>query len=113
MVDAGADAVGANCEQDPARMLSILREMRGAVSAPLAARASAFRTTDDSPCFTRMPQFPDELETLHVSRKAFYEFGRIAKGEGIRYLGGCCGCNAAYIRELAYGLQDAGSAPKA
>ena len=32
---------------------------------------------------------------------------KIARQEGIRYLGGCCGCNAAYIRELAYGLQDA------
>jgi betaine-homocysteine S-methyltransferase len=55
-----------------------------------------------------MPQFPDELETMHISRKAFYELGKIAKQEGIRYVGGCCGCNAAYIRELAYGVQDSG-----
>lgn len=107
MVDAGADSVGANCEQDPARMLSITRAMRAAVNAPIAAQPAAFRTTDQSPCFTRMPEFPDELETLQLSRKAFYEFGKAARAEGIRYLGGCCGCNAAYIRELAYGVQDA------
>jgi betaine-homocysteine S-methyltransferase len=107
MVAAGANVVGANCEQDPARMLSIIRAMRAAVSVPLAAQPAAFRTTAEAPCFTRMPQFPDELETLQLSRKAFYEFGKIARQEGLRYVGGCCGCNAAYIRELAYGLQDA------
>jgi betaine-homocysteine S-methyltransferase len=108
MVEAGAHAVGANCEQDPARMLPIIRAMRAAVSVPLAAQPAAFRTTEEAPCFTRMPQFPDELETMQVSRKAFYELGKVARQEGIRYLGGCCGANAAYIRELAYGLQDAG-----
>ncbi|MFO1499835.1 MAG: homocysteine S-methyltransferase family protein [Verrucomicrobiota bacterium] len=111
MVDAGAAAVGANCEQDPARMLTIIRAMREAVSVPLAVQPAAFRTSDEAPCFTRMPQFPDELETIHLSRQAFYEFGKAAAGEGIRYLGGCCGCNAAYLRELAYGVQDA-SGPK-
>src|SRR6266566_1352270 len=37
MVDAGADAVGVNCEQEPDRMLTITREMRRAVSVPVAA----------------------------------------------------------------------------
>ena len=108
MVDAGAHAVGANCEQDPARMLSILRLMREAVSVPLAAQPAAFRTTDEAPCFTKMPEFPDDLETLQVTRNAFYEFGKVARQEGIRYAGGCCGCNAAYIRQLAYGVEEAG-----
>ncbi len=104
MVDGGARAVGANCEQEPARMVPILRAMRGAVSVPLAAQPSAFRTTDEFPCFTRLPQFPDELETLQVPRRMFYDLARSARAEGIGYLGGCCGCNAAYIRALADGL---------
>ena len=33
MTDLGAVAVGANCEQDPARMLPLLRAMRGAIRA--------------------------------------------------------------------------------
>jgi betaine-homocysteine S-methyltransferase len=104
MAAAGAHLVGANCEQEPKRMLTVLREMRAAVDIPLAAQPAAFRTTDETPCFTRLPQFPDEMETIHVARKEFSEIGRIAKAEGIGYIGGCCGCNAAYIRALGDGI---------
>src|SRR5262245_6695945 len=104
MADAGAIAVGANCEQEPARMLPLLREMRQAVQIPIAAQPAAFRTTDSCHCFTRQPAFPDDLETIQVSRGEFEQFGRIAESEGVRYLGGCCGCNAAYIRALHRGL---------
>src|SRR6266576_3862632 len=38
MADGGAVAVGANCEQEPSRMLSLLREMRSAVQVPIAAQ---------------------------------------------------------------------------
>jgi betaine-homocysteine S-methyltransferase len=105
MVGGGAQLVGANCEQEPQRMLSILREMQSAVDVPLAAQPAAFRTSDETPCFTRMPQFPDHLETLQVPRQAFIDFGRVAQTERIGYVGGCCGCNAAYIRALAAGLR--------
>jgi betaine-homocysteine S-methyltransferase len=107
LVDGGACAVGGNCEQDPQRMLTLLRRMREAVRIPIAAQPAAFATTDELPTFTRMPQFPDEMETIQVSRRVFYEFGKRARNEGLQYVGGCCGCNAAYIRELAYGLEDA------
>jgi betaine-homocysteine S-methyltransferase len=106
MVAAGANLVGANCEQEPRRMLTIIREMRAAVGVPLAAQPAAFRTTDEVPCFTRMPQFPDELEAIQVSRLEFTNFARQAQAEGIGFLGGCCGCNAAYIRALSRGLAD-------
>jgi betaine-homocysteine S-methyltransferase len=101
MADLGAIAVGANCEQDPARMLPLLREMRGAVKVPLAAQPAAFRTTDECHSFTRLPEFPDDLESIQISRQAFRDFGKIARSEGIGFAGGCCGCNAAYIRSLA------------
>ncbi len=104
MSDLGALAVGANCEQDPERMLPLLREMRSATQLPLAAQPAAFRTTDACHSFTRLPAFPDDLETIQVSRSAFAEFGRRAREEGVGYLGGCCGCNAAYIRALASGV---------
>jgi betaine-homocysteine S-methyltransferase len=106
MAGAGANLVGANCEQEPNRMLAVLREMRAAVDVPLAAQPAAFRSTDETPCFTRLPQFPDELETIQASREEFSDFGRVAKAEGVGYVGGCCGCNAAYIRALASGLYD-------
>lgn len=104
MVAAGAQIVGANCEQEPQRMLSIIRTMRDAVDVPIAAQPAAFRTTDEIPCFTRLPQFPDELETIQISRREFFDFARAAKSEGISYIGGCCGCNAAYIHAMARGL---------
>jgi betaine-homocysteine S-methyltransferase len=104
MVDAGAAVVGANCEQEPDRMLAIIREMRKAVSVPLAAQPAAFRTTDATPCFTRLPQFPDEMEAIQLPRNAFQRFAEKAQEEGIQFLGGCCGCNAAYIHAFARGL---------
>jgi len=107
MAENGAIAVGANCEQEPKRMLPLLSEMRAAVNAPIAAQPAAFRTTDGCQCFTRQPAFPDDLETIQISRREFEEFGKLAKAEGIGYVGGCCGCNPAYIRALARGLADA------
>jgi betaine-homocysteine S-methyltransferase len=104
MAEAGALLVGANCEQEPDRMLPILREMRQAVEVGIAAQPAAFRTTDQVPCFTRMSEFPDDLETIQVSRSQFREFGRSARQEGLSFVGGCCGCNAAYIRALVRGI---------
>lgn len=104
MVDAGASIVGANCEQEPRRIAEILGRMREAVDVPIAAQPAAFANTDETPCFTRMPQFPDALETIQVARAEFAEFAKHAKSEGIAYLGGCCGCNAAYIRAMANAL---------
>jgi betaine-homocysteine S-methyltransferase len=106
MEDLGAIAVGANCEQDPGRMLPLLRSMRAGVSVPLAAQPAAFRTTDECHSFTRSPAFPDDLETIQVSRREFEAFGRTAATEGIGYVGGCCGANAAYIRALARGRME-------
>lgn len=106
MADLGAIAVGANCEQDPQRMLPLLREMREATSVPLAAQPAAFHTTDECHSFTRLPAFPDDLETIQVSRTDFLNFGKAAKNEGVGFLGGCCGCNAAYIRALAHGVAE-------
>jgi betaine-homocysteine S-methyltransferase len=104
MADLGAIAVGANCEQEPGRMLPLLAQMRDAVQVPLAAQPAAFRTTDACHSFTRLPEFPDDLEAIQVSRCEFVDFARRAKDEGIGYVGGCCGCNAAYVRALASGL---------
>lgn len=108
MVDAGAAVVGVNCEQEPDRILAITREMRKAVPVPIAAQPAAFRTTDKVPCFTKLPQFPDELESIQLPRSAFHRFAANAASEGVQFLGGCCGCNAAYIHALARGLLASG-----
>ena len=74
---------------------------------PLAAQPAAFRTTNEVHSFTKLPAFPDELETIQVSRREFLDFGKVARNEGIGYAGGCCGCNAAYIKALARGVHGA------
>ncbi len=107
MADLGAIAVGANCEQDPRRLQQLLREMRAASAVPIAAQPAAFHTTEECHSFTRLPAFPDALETIQIARTEFAEFGRTAQAEGIAYAGGCCGCNAAYIKALAHGVGDA------
>jgi betaine-homocysteine S-methyltransferase len=111
LTEHGAIAVGANCEQEPRRMLPLLRQMRAATHLPLAAQPAAFRTTDDCECFTRQPAFPDALETIQIPRDEFFEFGQQARAEGIGYIGGCCGCNAAYLRALVQGLKAAAATP--
>ena len=109
MVDSGAAVVGVNCEQEPQRILTIVREMRKAVDVPIAAQPAAFHTTDAVPCFTRLPQFPDEMEAIQLPRSRFQSFGETANSEGIQFLGGCCGCNAAYIHAVSRGLSKASS----
>jgi betaine-homocysteine S-methyltransferase len=101
MAEGGAKAMGANCEQEPQRMLPVLLQMRNAANLPVAAQPAAFHTTDETPCFTRLPAFPDALETIQIERAAFRDFARVAKAEGFGFIGGCCGCNAAYIRVMA------------
>ena len=71
-------------------MLPVLRQMREAVSVPIAAQPAAFHTTDETPCFTRLPAFPDALETIQIERAAFRDFARVAKAEGFGFIGGCC-----------------------
>ncbi|MDX2152151.1 MAG: homocysteine S-methyltransferase family protein [Bryobacteraceae bacterium] len=107
MADAGALAVGANCEQEPERMLGLLRRMQRAAPAPVIAQPAAFRTTEQTPCFTKLPQFPDDMETIQVSRQSFRDFGALAVREQFGYVGGCCGCNAAYLRALRKGVAGA------
>src|SRR5438445_1948027 len=97
MVDAGAAAVGVNCEQEPDRMLAITRKMHKAVTVPIAAQPAAFRTTDTTPCFTRLPEFPDEMKAIKLPRSSLEQFAQRAKSEGIQFPGGCCVCNASEI----------------
>jgi betaine-homocysteine S-methyltransferase len=77
----------------------------GVVDVPIAVQPAAFRTSEETPCFTRVPEFPDGLETIQIARSEFEAFGRAARTEGIGYVGGCCGCNAAYVRALKRGLE--------
>jgi betaine-homocysteine S-methyltransferase len=101
---AGADILGLNCMNDPEHMMPHIAEMRDAFDGYLAAQPVAFRCTDDTPWFTGLPSFPDRLEPTQMTRFALGEFATKAKELGVNYIGGCCGCKATHMREMAKAL---------
>jgi len=104
LVDAGADIVGVNCLRNPDHSLPLMEQMRRAVDVPLACQPTGYRTPDGQPDFTSLPQFPTELDTVQLGRKAMGEFAVRARDMGIRYIGACCGCPPTAIREMAFAL---------
>ena len=98
---AGADIVGLNCMNDPKHMYPLIREMRDAFDGYLAAQPAAFRCTDETPWFTGLPSFPDRLEPTQLTRYELGEFASRAREMGVNYIGGCCGCKATHMREMA------------
>jgi betaine-homocysteine S-methyltransferase len=102
LVDAGADIVGMNCLRPPDHMLPSVEQMRKAVpDAFLAAQPVAYQTPADKPDFTRLPQFPFELDPLQLNRKQMAAYAQKAKDIGVNYIGACCGTVATHIREMA------------
>ena len=112
---AGAAVVGLNCARGPATMLPLLKEIRAAVSCPLAALPVPYRTTALEPTFQSLtdPQcacvpdnrpFPTALDPFACNRYEIAEFGVEALGLGARYLGVCCGAGPHHIRSLAEAL---------
>jgi betaine-homocysteine S-methyltransferase len=99
--DAGADVVGANCWQDPERMLPTVEQMRQAVDCYVAAQPVAYRCTPEVPFFTGQPGFPDQLDSYQLTRYEMGDFARRARDLGVNYIGGCCGCQGAHIRQMA------------
>lgn len=110
---AGADVVGMNCFRGPDTMLPWVKQIRDAVSCPVAALPIPYRTTEAEPTFfnltddrARVPSphgrtFPTALDPLYSNR---YEVGAFAKDAhelGVNYLGVCCGASPALVRETA------------
>ena len=67
-------------------------------------RPVAFRCTDETPWFTGLPSFPDRLEPTQLIRFDMGDFARRAREMGVNCIGGCCGCKATHIREMAKAL---------
>ncbi|OGG49020.1 MAG: hypothetical protein A3F84_14385 [Candidatus Handelsmanbacteria bacterium RIFCSPLOWO2_12_FULL_64_10] len=101
LAGAGADIVGTNCWQDPTYMLPVVEEMRRAVKGYVAAQPVAYRCTPDVPFFTGQKGFPDRLNPYHLTRYEMGDFAKKALDLGVNYIGGCCGCEGAHIRQMA------------
>lgn len=101
---AGADIVGVNCYQDPTFMLPVVEEMRKAAKGHVAAQPVAFRCSKEVPYFTGSKGFPDKLDPYQLTRYEMGDFARRARDLGVNYIGGCCGCEGAHIRQMARAL---------
>jgi betaine-homocysteine S-methyltransferase len=100
----GADVLGANCGRDPERMLPIVALMREATTGYVAAQPIGFRTRDDLPNFTQLPEFPHALDSLTLSRAEMAAYARRAHALGVNYIGSCCGSVAHHVRAMAEAL---------
>jgi betaine-homocysteine S-methyltransferase len=112
IADAGADVVGLNCIRGPATLLPLLRQVRDAVSIPVAALPVPYRTSESEPSFQSLRDahwhydegarpFPVALDPFTCNRYEIAAFGKEAYAMGIRYLGVCCGAGPHHIRALA------------
>jgi len=109
---AGAAVVGLNCARGPATMLPLLREIRAAVTCPVAALPVPYHTTVAEPVFQSLSDpsrpdhraFPTALDPFLCSRYEIAEFGKAALALDVRYLGVCCGAGPHHIRSLAEAL---------
>jgi betaine-homocysteine S-methyltransferase len=104
LVGEGADVVGANCGRDPERMLPLVELMRRATPGYVAAQPIAFRTREDLPNFTQLPEFPLALDPLTVTRADMGAYAVRARALGVNYIGSCCGSVAHHVRAMAEAL---------
>jgi betaine-homocysteine S-methyltransferase len=107
---AGADVVGLNCTRGPDTMLPLLREIRAAVSGPIAAQPVPYRTTPEAPTFQSLRNtdgtraFPIGLDPHTCTRFELADFARAANELGVAYIGICCGGAPHHVRAMAEAL---------
>ena len=112
--DAGADVVGMNCCRGPATMLPQLKEIRAAVSVPVAGIPVPYRTTPEMPSFQSLkdPQgdgclpagaraFPVALDSFVCTRYEMAEFAAQCVEANIHFVGVCCGGAPHHVRAMA------------
>lgn len=92
LVDAGADAAGANCTLTSGEMIPLARVLRDSTDLPMLCQPNAGkpRIKDGIPVYEQRPEefARDALELFEI---------------GINAVGGCCGTTPAFIREISAG----------
>lgn len=112
--DAGANVVGMNCCRGPATMLPQLKEIRAAVSCPVAGIPVPFRTTPENPTFQSiqdphgeccrpagMRAFPVAMDSFACTRYEMAEFAAECVESDINFVGVCCGGGPHHVRAIA------------
>lgn len=90
----GVDALGVNCSLGPKDLVPIVEEISKWTSLPIVVKANAGLP---DPVTNKYNVLPDEFAIVCRKMLKF----------GVKILGGCCGTNPEYIKELNSMLQDA------
>ena len=87
---AGAAAVGINCSVGPDQLVSVIRNIREAVSIPVIAKPNA-----------GMPVIDDQGNAVYSMNPAdFAKHMQVLVENGAGIIGGCCGNTPDFIREM-------------
>lgn len=87
---AGAAAVGVNCSVGPDQLVSVIRNIREAVSIPVIAKPNA-----------GMPVIDDQGNAVYSMNPAdFAKHMQVLVKNGAGIIGGCCGTTPDFIREM-------------
>lgn len=96
----GADAVGCNCSTGPDKMLEFIKAMKPYSKVPLMAKPNA-----------GLPRLINDTTVFDMEAEEFGGYGPQFANAGVSIIGGCCGSDPTYIRELSSGLKDMRPAP--
>lgn len=87
---AGADAVGINCSVGPDQLVSVIRNIREAVSIPVIAKPNA-----------GMPVIDDQGNAVYsMLPEEFAGHMKVLAENGASIMGGCCGTTPEFIRAM-------------
>ena len=88
---AGASAVGINCSVGPDQLVSVVRNIKEAVSIPVIAKPNA-----------GMPVIDDKGNAVYSMGAAeFAKHMKVLVENGASIIGGCCGTTPEYIKAVA------------
>lgn len=92
---AGADAVGINCSVGPDQLVSVVRNIKEAVSIPVIAKPNA-----------GMPLIDEQGKAIYsMGPVEFAKHMKVLAENGASIIGGCCGTTPEYVQAVAEELE--------
>lgn len=91
----GVDALGVNCSLGPKDLIPIVDTILKYSSTPVIVQANA-----------GLPRVENGKTLYDISPQEFSKYVKIMAQKGARILGGCCGTNDEYIKNLVSDIQD-------
>ena len=85
----GVDAIGVNCSLGPKELMPVIQQLAKYTHVPLLVQANA-----------GLPELAHGKVTYPMTRDSFADSGEEMVQMGIKMLGGCCGTDPSFIKEL-------------